>query len=68
MREHTSFLFDLLEGILVAFMISGVLWNVLAGYSVVQEQFVVGNVVLTTVLFGAVLAHDRTSDIVLLAR
>lgn len=52
---------DLIEAAAISFIISGVLWNVLAGYRLVNVEWLPPAITLTTVFLMALLLLETVS-------
>ena len=55
-------LFELFEHVLIAFVLSGVAWNVAAGHGIVPSGVVPVGIVLTVVLLSSLLAFETVDD------
>lgn len=55
-------LFELFEHVLIAFMLSGVFWNVAAGYQLIPSSAVPKGMVLTIVLLVSVFTFETIND------
>ena len=50
--------FELFENVLIAFMLSGIGWNIAAGYDLVRPGVVSGGIVLTTIFVTALFTYE----------
>ena len=50
--------FELFENVLIAFMLSGIGWNIAAGYDFVRPGVVSGGIVLTTIFVTALFTYE----------